>query len=128
MALLDDLIAHLEAEGVVGGSTGWTAYASYLPDTPNRVIAVFETGGGEPDQTDGTPYDLPTFQVRGRAGPHEYALLRDKMQDVFEALNNATPAGFVYIFATTSGPLDLGRDTNERPHLSWNFRCMRQRG
>lgn len=127
MSLLDDIGAKLTSDGVVGGATGWTLGKSYLPPSPDQVVALFETAGPEADQTEGTRYDEPTFQVRARGATFEYDQLRDKMTEVFNSLNDATIAGFVFVFAVQSGPLPLGYDENNRPELSWNFATMKQR-
>jgi len=125
--ILDDIGTALESASVVGGATGWTLYKSYMPDSPDTSIAIFETGGGEPDQTQGDAYDMPTFQVRARGDAFGYSDLRTKMQAVFTALNNATVSGYVFIFADSSGPIPMGYDKNNRPELAWNFSTMKAR-
>lgn len=126
MALLDDVLSTLVTAGVVDDSS-WYGFKSYMPPTPDQSIAVFETPGEDPDQSDGTAYDLPGFQVRIRGEKFEYDVARTKAEAVFSALNNATISGYVYVFAATSAPLPMGYDKSDRPELSWNFRCMKAR-
>jgi len=126
-ALLDDIGTALTTASVVGGATGWALAKAFEPPTPNRVVSVYETGGGEPDQTDGTKYDSPTFQVRVRGDEFGYSDARDKMDDVFAALNDATISGYVYVFARQSGPIPLGHDGNTRPLMTLNFQALRER-
>jgi len=127
MSILDDIGTALDAASVTGGVTGWTLYKSYLPDSPDLAIAVFETGGPTPDQTQGDKFDEPSFQVRGRGEAFGYDALRTKMQEVFDALNDATVSGYTFIFADSSGPIPMGYDKNDRPELSWNFSTMKAR-
>lgn len=128
MSILDDIGTKLVDDNVVGGATGWVLHKSYLPATPDNVIALFETGGAAPDQTPGTAHDFPDFQVRGRSSEFTYDVLRDKMQEVFDSLNDATLSGYIYTFAIQSGPIPMGFDKqNNRPELVWNFRTMKER-
>ena len=127
MALLDDIGTELTTAGVVGGATGWTLAKAFEPPTPDQVVTLYETGGGLPDQTDGTKYDLPTFQVRVRGDEFGYEDARTKMGDVFDALNDATISGYVFVFAAQSGPISLGHDGATRPLLTLNFVTMKER-
>jgi len=127
MALLDDIGTKLTSAGVVGGATGWSLAKAFEPPTPNKVVTLYETGGGPPDQTDGTKYDLPTFQARVRGDEFGYEAARTKMEAVFDALNDATISGYVFVFALDSGPLSLGHDGATRPLLTLNFTTMKQR-
>lgn len=126
--LLDDVISRLELAGVVGGSTGWTPFRAFVPPSPDQVIVVTETGGAEPDQTDGDKYEEVTFQVRVRGKPMDYASARAKAREVYLTLNNASlGTDYVYCYATTAAPLPLGYDDNDRPELTWNFRTLVRR-
>ena len=128
MALLDDVAAFLDAQGVTGGATGWTAFKSFVPPSPDQVVVVTETGGGEPDQTDGDRFEEITFQVRVRGAPMDYAGARAKAREVYLALNDAAlGADYVYCYATQAGPAPLGYDSNDRPELTWNFRALVRR-
>lgn len=127
MALLDDIGTALTTASVVGGATGWTLAKGFEPVSPDAVVTVYETGGGEPDQSDGTKYDVPTFQIRVRGDAFGYSAARTKMNDVFAALNDATISGYVYVFSRQSGPIPLGHDGKTRPLLTMNFHAMRNR-
>jgi hypothetical protein len=125
MSILDDLKTQLETDSVTGGATGWTCYLGGQQETPDKTITIYETGGDQtPDQFDsGSTY--PTFQVRGRGAAFGYEALRTKMQAVYDSLNNATIAGYTYVFAIDSAPIGIGVDGNNRPQLVWNFRAMK---
>lgn len=128
MSLLTEIKAALESASVTGGATEWTAYLSYIPDSPDKAIAIYDTGGESVDQSGGTKYDRPTFQlyIRGEAWGYEAA--RTKARDAFDALNAAEPSGYTYLYAVTPEPIPVRYDENNRPELSWNFRAMRERG
>lgn len=127
MALLDDIGTILINAGQVGGVTGWTLYKSYLPDEPDKAIAIFETGGDPPDQSEGTRYDVIRFQLIVRGVEYGYDTAHDKIQTIFNALNDVSYSGYVYIFGLQANPLSLGYDVKNRPELSINFECMKQR-
>lgn len=137
MAFLDDLKNYLEGKNIVGGSTGWEISLSYLPPNPDKVIVLYETPGDPAEITkssDETAYDFPGFQVRGRSSAFDYAALKTKMQEIFQALHQNEPVAgsgeksFVYIYSLNSTLLPLGLDSNDRPGATWNFRTMRERG
>lgn len=123
MALIDDILSTLTTAAVIDGST-WFGHGAYMPATPDQVVLVVETGGLVPGQESVTGFDKPTFQVRVRGQAEQYDVARTKMQEVFDALNDATISDFVYCFAVQSGPLPLGHDEKDRPLLSLNFQCM----
>ena len=128
MSILDDIGTVLSDAGLVDGASGWKLYKSYMPDSPDKAIALFESGGKIPDQTTGTSHDFPDFQVRGRAGAFGYEILRTKMQAIFNELNDSTISGYIYVFASQSGPMPMGYGKGDnRPELSWNFTTMKVR-
>lgn len=125
MALLDDINTVLETGSVVAGATGWEISLGTVAPTPDKIVAVLETGGFEVDQYSDPPVGEPTFQVLVRGIKGGYAATRTKMQEVFDTLNQGTIGSSIYVFALSSGPISLGVDDNERPELSWNFRVRK---
>lgn len=135
--LVTDVLDFLEDEGLIGGETGWGRAAGYLPDSPNQMIAVFETPGALPESKSAssieTEYDEPAFQVRGRGDKFGYEALRTKMGAIYRALHGSelSPASgdpvYVFVYARQSGPFPLGLDENNRPGLTWNFTALRER-
>lgn len=135
--LITDVLDFLEDLNLVGGATGWRRAAGFLPPSPDRVIAVFETTGLEPELvrvgSTEQAYDNPGFQVRGRGAEWGYADLRDRMGKIYRALHGSelAPAtgapAYVYVHAVQSGPLTLGLDDSNRPGMTWNFIAMRER-
>ena len=127
MALLDDIGTYLANAGLIDGVSGWTLYKSYLPDQPDQAVGLFETGGDPPDQSEGTRVDVLTFQLRVRGKKLKYDEAHTKILAIFNALNDADISGYVYIYGMQAGPIPLGYDVDERPELSINFECMKER-
>lgn len=125
MDLLDDIGGKLIADGLVEGDTGWKLYKSYLPPTPDQAVIIYEFPGPEPDQTTGTAYEYPSFQIFVRGNVFEYDVVRIKIKEIFNSLNNADIAGYNYIYASDSGPLLDTYDKENRPTLFWSFRTMK---
>ena len=136
--LVTDVRDYLVGEGLIGDETGWDKGIGYMPPTPDQMIVVFETGGfpaeAKPDSSDEQEYDEPTFMIMGRGEAFGYDALRDKMGEIYRSLHESelSPAtgdpGYVYVYATQSGPFPLGTDeADNRPRLTWNFRALRER-
>lgn len=130
MALLDDIATRLQTDGIgtIGASSGWAIFKAALPDGPDTAVALFETGGDAPEER--YALDRPTFQVRVRGDAWGYSAARTKMQDIFAALHAQEAnvgSDYVYIYAVQSGPIQMGHDESDRPHLSLNFRVVKKR-
>ena len=135
--LITDVLDYLEAQSLIGGVTGWTRAAGYLPPSPDQVVAIFETPGEVPEVVpEGSTeqaYDVPGFQVRARGGEFGYSALRTKIGAIYRSLHGSTLSpttgdpGYVYVYGVQSGPLPMGNDGNNRPELVWNFVAMRER-
>ena len=135
--LITDVLDYLEDQGLVAGATGWTRAAGFMPPSPDKIVAVFESPGDPPEMTKAgsgeTAYDEPGFQVRVRATKHDYASARAKIGAVFRALHGSSLAPatgdpvYVLVRAVQSGPLPLGLDESNRPDLTWNFTAKRER-
>lgn len=126
--MLDDLATAIQTEGLAGGATGWGLFKSFEAETPDAAVTLYETGGGPPGTAD--DYDLLTFQVRVRGAEAGYAAAHDKMMDVYRFLHAGEAdvgSDYVYIYASQSGPLSLGYDTQRRPRLVMNYRVGRKR-
>lgn len=125
MDLMDDIGQKLIDDGLVDGSSGWKLYKSYLPDSPDQAVVIYERSGVEPDQTIGIAYEYPAFQIYVRASQFKYNLARTKIREIFNSLNNADIAGYVYIYATDSGPILDEYDRENRPAVFWTFKVMK---
>lgn len=125
MALLDDLATALDAAAVTGGVTGWTATKAYMPNDPDKIVHVTETGGAASEQGE-TGYDHPSFQVLVRSSAFDYQGARTKADAVITALNNTQTGSTVFMFHRHA-PLPIGYDQNDRPLISINFDAMKVR-
>lgn len=138
MAILaTDIVDFLAGLGLIDGATGWTSAKEYMPPSPDKIIAVFETPGLEPEiVSEGvteTAYDQPGFQIRARGAAHGYAAMRDKLTAIFAALHGVSitgttnNAGYLLVRAVQSAPMNLGHDEKSRPEATWNFLTVRER-
>lgn len=131
MALLDEIAARLIAQsvGVSGSTANWAVKKGWWSPSPDRAIAVFETGGKPNDQGQGL-IDRPTFQVRVRGPKGGASTARTKMAAVRTALEGGpltlSSRYYVQITADTE-PISLGSDTNQRPEYVMNFTALRSR-
>lgn len=102
-----------------------------MPDTPNNVIALFRTGGADPNHTfEARAFSNPTFQVRVRN--ISYAMAESKAQQVVLALDGLTEHtinGTRYIsIMQQSDLLPLGKDSKGRSEFTVNFRVREAHG
>lgn len=126
--LADDITAALDAAGVTGGSTGWTAQRWHMQDTPDQAVAVYETGGGVPEER--LALDSPGFQIRVRGAADDFRSPRQKLLDVFNALHSQEAnigGAYVFVYAVQSGPIPMGMDEKRRPEFVQNYRVMKAR-
>jgi len=125
VSLLSNILDVLTDDGQIGGTSGWTGYASVLPDDPDQVVAVFETVGGEPDQDDVSPtYDYPGVQVRVRGQAFGGQAAVKKIEEVVATVEFDTPSRFIYLYGREGGPFFLRFDQNNRPEYVWNLDGM----
>lgn len=132
VALLDEIAARLKTQGVgtTASTASWFVAKGFLPPTPDRVIALFETGGFPNDPHESALIDRPTFQVRVRGNAYGYSTARTKIGAARTALEvgNSTLSGRRYIhIVAQSEPVSLGQDENNRPSLVVNFTALRSR-
>lgn len=126
---LDDIEAHLTAQGVAGGATGWTVKKTYAGDDPNKQVVLAQGPGEQPesDSSDVNEQEYPGLIVRVIGDEFGAEAAHVKAREVFEALHNSQPTSeYTYVFATGS-PHDVGYTANNQPIVAVNFRCMRDR-
>ena len=136
--ILEQIRAHLIAQGIEGGATDdpsyWPIKIGFQPSTPNQCITLYMTPGDEPgivkDPSIEPAYDKISFQVRVRSELNDYPGSIAKIQQVFEALHQNEPDAisgeqyFVYLYSKNSGPLPMGKDSNDRFEFTWNFYAL----
>lgn len=130
--LVDEIAARLVSQAVgiapatTGTSTQWTVYKMFIPDAPDRVVAVFPSGGGASWPRDA--YRTPTFQVRVRGPGRGASTALGRCELVITALDKvqATLSGTTFVDIRQAGDvLPLGYDNNNRPEFSINFETIR---
>jgi hypothetical protein len=121
----------LEASSSGTGLTfGTNLFVSQEPDgggVVDKVVSIFDTGGGEPDTNRTLKTPTVMVRVRGnRFGYQEGYTLAELILDTLHAVKNTTvnSTRYVYIIAQ-SDIIFLDYDKNNRPSWSINFRIMR---
>lgn len=124
--LLDDIETILVEAGET--ETSWPLYKAHLPDSPDQTISIFETGGYAAPDHYAVENASVSFQVRIRAAYRDYAVARQKWQDVFDVLHGTkrTSPFYCYIMALNDGPLSFP-DEKGRPNLTVNFKVLKAR-
>lgn len=127
--ILEALGNYLQAQSV--GTLGTNLFLSTMPESPDFLIAVYETSGENPMFTMGaaaTAIDRPSVQVLVRGARGDYVTARDTaytIRGLLGALTNTTLSGVNVMRVEPQGwLLPLGDDENARPVISQNFDCM----
>lgn len=111
--------------------TGWGLFVGIMPATPDKAIAILDSGGFE-----GIPnllVDYPSIQVRVRGaqaplnkdGYTEAYLKAREVRDHILGMSNA-PTEFTELDGCTERGhlISLGYDDNKRPNFSNNFQLI----
>lgn len=127
--ILESVGNYLAANGQ--GTLGTSIFLATMPETPDAMVAVYETAGQRPEFTMGSaPWaiDRPVLQVICRAGRQDYPVARDKAQSIRELLGvvvEQTLSGIHVMRIQSEGSVvPMGEDENLRPLVSVNFECM----
>jgi|TARA_Y100000310_G_scaffold85390_1_gene82255 hypothetical protein len=134
--LLDDIGDILSTGGIgtVASTEDWGIFYGFLPPSPDRAVAIFETAGNESIRAMSSgpgeaPAEQPRFQVRVRGEVYDYVEARRKARDCFNLLDqlggvtvNATR--YLWVSALQS-PFALGLDDNNRPSVVCNFSVVK---
>lgn len=117
--------AEMATSQVTAGS-GWVIKIGKMVDTPNQIIAFYDSGGQNPNPK--WRLDYPTFQVRVRGNKGDYSGAYAKVREVRDALLGIDP------FTVSGDRCDgiicfgdigfMGYDQNDRPEFSVNFRMI----
>lgn len=126
----------LEAAGdylVAGGfgTLGGNVFLATMPESPDAMVAVYESSGSAPQFTMGAAaiaLDQPSLQVICRGVLGDYPGARDTalaIRSYLGGLANTTVSGIHILRVEPQGSLlPMGDDTNHRPMVSVNFQCM----
>lgn len=129
------VLRHLDTAGLlVHGRPGADAFLETLPDTPAAAVAAYTRPGGA-DTDGGHGYDEPGVQLivrgdgsggRARSGYERAVALRAALHGLAQTmLADGTPDAvwLVQMLATTSEPVNIGDDPDDRPRWSITFRA-----
>jgi hypothetical protein len=109
------------------GTYGVDLFYNTIPPTPDACVVVLDSGGFDPEPR--FEHDIPTVQVRVRGAKRAHRAAYVKAQAVKAALHGKAGEewnGTWYILILQEGEiLPLGRDENERPELTLNFKIDR---
>lgn len=125
-----EISARLTAQSLV--TTGFAIYRNVMPDTPDKVIALFETGGIGPETFLGssTTVESPGLQVRVRGIRQDSDTPRLQIERIYQAVigwGGFTQTGVKYIgFRALQAPFMMGRDANERVEWAVNFLVLKE--
>ena len=125
--ILDDIRAFLITQGVV--PSGFQIYEGYIPNSPDTMISLYETGG-LPADTLLRENERVTFQTRVRAGRLAYQLCKATWQGIFNALQDSQPTSangtYYLVQAVHYGPLMFNDDLG-RTNMVSNWRVLKTR-
>ena len=123
--LLDDVLDFLSTGGL-GLTSGTNLFAGTLPDSPDRCVVLYETGGFFPIHANANAaavVERPRVQVVTRAPSFQGA--RQLAHNVFRRLDStrgATINGvFYHWISAVSSPAQMGDDGSGRPRVVCNF-------
>lgn len=128
--ITSEVSARLTAQSLI--TTGFTVYRNVMPDTPDKVIALFETGGLGPETFLGTSttVESPGLQIRVRGAKQDADTPRLQIERIYQAViswGGFTQAGVKYLgFRALQAPFMMGRGENERVEWSVNFLVLKE--
>lgn len=124
--IIDDIANHIVDQGV-GLTLGTDLFKGFLPDSPDDCVAIFDTGGIEPDRD--IPTGDPTFQIIVRSTDYETAdTLINSIVDLLHQKRNSTIGTTYYYYIYLLGEKGhIGRDAKNRDEFSVNFHCKIRR-
>lgn len=131
MQTLDAVRQYLIAQGVgqADSKLPWPIFVGVMQDgapVVDQALCLYETPGMPADPAWKITY--PSMQVVGRGAPNDFTTLRNKMQEVFNALHGADAElgdPFVYFYCKQSAPIQMGLDERRRLSMGLNFRSER---
>jgi Bacteriophage minor capsid protein len=121
----DDLAAKLAAlgHGTVGSSIFIGDELPVSSAVPETAVFVRVTGGPPSNDTFRRLHGVrwPTVQVLVRAPAHDYQAGQTKANSIFTTAHGAAISGYSECKAMSSGPIYIGKDSQDRPKFSINF-------
>ena len=132
MALLTDVGAYLDAQvSAASLAAGTNLFYGRLPDAPDTCVALYETGGGVPDDTMGNSsapvFENPRVQIVVRADDYATAAtLIGDCWDKLQLISNETLSSTYYArISAVQSPFALERDSQDRMVMACNFQIIK---
>jgi hypothetical protein len=124
--IIDEIADYIISEGI-DLTLAEDFFKGYLPDSPNDCVAIFDTGGAEPDRD--IPTGDPTFQLIIRSESYETAhdLTKSIVDKLHRKMNFTQGSTYFYYIFLMGEPGHIGRDTKNRDEFSVNFICKIKR-
>lgn len=133
MGAVSDVQTYLEAQDIIGGSTGWTSVRRRMHEAADKMVVLTEDGGAAPEIQAATglgdaALKDPGVQIMVRAEEWDGDAALAKAQAIFDALHGLSgtvgSGSYLRIKAMTSEPLFAGYDDRGRPIHTIAFRLM----
>ena len=103
--------------------SGWQIEVGAMPDSPDKVISINDTGGLDPNPK--WLLDYPTLQVLVRGSTNGYLdtfAEAKAVKDLLLGITSTDISGDRWVSITQNGDLGyIGRDSDMRPLFSVNF-------
>ena len=121
-----ELPASVGAKSIIAAhaaGSGWQIEVGAMPDSPDQIISINDTGGLEPNPK--WLLDYPTLQVmvRGETSGYLETFVEAKaVKDLLLGITSTDINGDRWVSVTQNGDLGfIGRDEKMRPLFSVNF-------
>ncbi len=122
-----EFLASEEAKKIIAthvASSGWQTEIGVMPDEPDNVIMISDTGGLDPNPK--WLLDYPTIQIMVRGIVSGYLVTAREAKAVKDLILGigafTTSEGDRWVAANMNGDLSfIGRDENARPLFTMNF-------
>jgi len=109
-----------------GGATDWATYLGRRPDKPNRIVTLYDSGGGTPNPK--WLIDEPSVQIKVRGKSGDYYPAFEKAQEIKRILLGAPSqdiGGDRWVNFNMAGDIGyLGLDNKDQPDFVLNFNLI----
>lgn len=114
------------------GTVGTSIFIGIMPEKPDAVISVSETGGQAPEfgfGTAGLKYENPNVQIMVRGERGDYEGPRTRIETAYRGLAEVQGATlgstYYHMIKPTQSPFPIRRDDDARVLLAFNAICTR---
>lgn len=127
--LLSEVASRFSAESLI--TSGFVIYEGFMPATPDKVIALYERQGTNPEMFFlGETVEQPMLTVWTRGAKFDQATPRAAIETIFQAVVDwgaFTAGGVRYLGLTPmQSPFLLDKDGNERWRYVVNFLVQKE--